>query len=203
MNPMKGRRPIALPVLAAAGVLMAGTALAAPRYDNTDEMRMQPQAAPMQNTQMNDRAAPYGYGYEANDGNYRYPSATTGMRTDVAEVINPGNIRYLSGGIGQDEQMMLKQAEADYPVKVVFANTNGAYMSDVNVTVKDASGATVLKLVTDGPVLLMDLKPGAYTLSADDGGQVKSQKLNVSDSNRTYTLHFKTAEPLGYNGQAG
>lgn len=204
---MKGLKPV---LAGAAGVMVsAGVAFAAPApgYDNTQGAQVQPQTVPVRTerytyTDTETTRTQPAMRYYDNDADYR--PATAGIRGgEMATVINPGSIRYLSGGIGHDEQLMLKNAEADYPVKVVFANTNGAFMSDVEVTVKDAAGKTVLGLTTDGPVLLMDLEPGTYTLSADDGSEVKTQKLNVSDSIRSYTLHFKTSEPLGYDPSAG
>lgn len=138
-----------------------------------------------------------------NDRDYQNATTTGERSSNVSEVINPDGIRYMSGGIGADEQAMFKAAEADYPVKVTFANSNGAFMSDVEVMVKNSAGETVLGLYTDGPILMMDLKPGNYTLTADDGSEVKTQKLNVTDKIRSHTLHFKTTEPVGYDRTAG
>lgn len=205
---MKFRGNFARAVLAgAAGILVTGSAAFAAPY-HPQGTRVQPQDAPVMTerytyTHTETRRTP-AMQYRDNDADYRAATpGNVGQPARAAEVFNPGNIAYLSGGIGQDEQQMLKSAEAQYPVKVVFANTNGAYMSDVDVTVNDAAGEKVLGLTTDGPVLLMDLQPGTYTLSADDGGQVKTQKLQVSESKRSYTLHFKTSEPRGYDASAG
>lgn len=201
-NPMK-KNPLMMSLLAgAAGVIVSGSAaMAAPAYV---QQGIEPQAQPVttnsyvySRTEVTTRAPQYQY----MDNDDAYQATTTGMRkTDVAVVTNPDNIRYLSGGIGHDEQMQLKAAEAEYPVKLTFANSNGAYMSDVDVTVKNSAGETVLGLTTDGPVLLMDLEPGTYTLSADSGSEVKTQKLNVSDSIRSYTLHFKAQGTADYAG---
>lgn len=116
-------------------------------------------------------------------------------------VENPNGIRYLSGGIGGDEQERFKAAESEYPVKVVFANSNGAYMSNVDISVTDKSGATILSMKTNGPILLLDLDPGSYTIKATDQGQVKTQNITVSDTaaTKTYTVHFKTTDAQGYS----
>lgn len=203
-NQLKMKKPLALSMMAGvAGVMMAGSAAAA----SYATQGMQPQTEPVATQQyiysrtvVTETPA---YQYRDNDANYEAATTSQLRSTSTMETVNPNGIQYLSGGIGADEQMMLKQAEAQYPVKVVFANSNGAYMSDVDVTVKNTSGETVLGLTTDGPVLLMDLEPGTYTLSADDGMQVKTQKLSVTDSTRTYTLHFKANEPVGYDRTAG
>lgn len=203
-NLMKTKKPLALSLMAGvAGVMMSGSAAAA----SYATQGMQPQTEPVatqqyiySRTTVTETPA---YEYGDNDANYEAATTSQLRSTDTMETLNPNGIQYLSGGIGADEQMMLQQAEAQYPVKIVFANSNGAYMSDVDVTVKNTSGETVLGLTTDGPVLLMDLEPGNYTLSADDGVEVKTQKLSVTDSTRTYTMHFKTNEPVGYDRTAG
>lgn len=97
--------------------------------------------------------------------------------TGPQELYNPQNIRFLSGGVGADEQALIKAAEADYPVKITFASDGGAYFSDVQVDVKDSKGTDVLSLITDGPILLLDLKPGTYTLTASNGREVKELTL--------------------------
>lgn len=106
-------------------------------------------------------------------------------------VNNPGNIRFMSGGIGEEEREQFKSAEADFPVKLSFANRNGAFLSNVDVSITDRTGQTVLGLRTQGPILLVDLKPGDYVVEARDNGEVISRDITVSSSPRSYTVHFK------------
>ena len=50
-----------------------------------------------------------------------------------------------------------------------FAQTSGGraeYISDVQVTIKDKSGNTVLDATADGPYMLIKLAPGKYSLDA-------------------------------------
>lgn len=129
------------------------------------------------------------------------PVAPQTTAQQAPSVTNPGDIRYMSGGIGADEQALFAVAQSEYPVKLVFADSHGAYMSDVEVTVMDKSGATVLALQTEGPILLMDLQPGNYAVQAKnkDNGQVKTQNIYVSDkTNKSYTLHFKATGQQDY-----
>lgn len=137
-------------------------------------------------------------------GTYEREGATVApskpLRAEPQAEVNPHGIRFMSGGVGADEQARFKAAEAEYPVKFVFASSGGAFMSDVNVTVTDKAGETVLGMMTDGPILLMDLEPGSYTVKADDHGQVQTRDITVSDSsNKTYTLHFKAMSPQDYS----
>lgn len=207
-NPMK-KKPFMMMLMAgAAGVVLSGTAMAAP-MQSMQGTQMYPQAEPVITerytyTRTEIVPAPTAMEHEALDNDAYYQAANLGTRTNMAAgVVNPDNIRYLSGGIGQDEQRLMKEAESGYSAKVVFADSHGAYLSDVDVTVRDSVGNTVLGLRTDGPVLLLDLKPGTYVLTADDGKEVKTQKLDVSGGMRSHTLHFKADKPLGYDRTAG
>lgn len=131
-----------------------------------------------------------------------YGSVLAPDRTPApARVENPGNIRFMTGGIGQDEQARFAAAQSEYPVRMVFANTNGAYLSNVHVTVADASGQQLLALQTEGPMLLMDLEPGSYTVTASENGNTNSQRLTVSQIPRSYTVHFRTDAPRDYSLQ--
>lgn len=105
------------------------------------------------------------------------------------ELLNPGNIRFLSGGVGHDEQQRLAAAESDYPLKVTFARADGSFVSDVRVAFADEKGNEVLQIVTDGPILLVDLKPGAYTITATDGADTKEQKFTLGKKH-AFAIHF-------------
>lgn len=105
------------------------------------------------------------------------------------ELSNPSNIRFLSGGVGADEQQRLAAAEADYPLKITFARKDGSFVSDVRVNFSDEKGNDVLQIVTDGPILLVDLKPGTYIVTATDGADSKEQKFTLGKKH-AFAIHF-------------
>jgi hypothetical protein len=88
-------------------------------------------------------------------------------------------ITYLSGGIGSDESSAMKAEAKNYPLSVVLsAGREGAYVADVPITIKDAAGEKVLN-VTGGPIVLVKLLPGRYTISATRNGKVLHQVVTV------------------------
>lgn len=119
---------------------------------------------------------------------YVPPAAQDTVKGPV-DLHNPNNIRFLSGGVGADEQAEMKAAEADYPLKVTFASPDGAFLSDVQVDIKDAKGIDILSLLTDGPILLVDLKPGSYTLTASNGSQMKEHSFTLKGKH-AFAIHF-------------
>lgn len=70
--------------------------------------------------------------------------------------------RTLSAGVGEEG----RKPEPDYSVRFEFAEIGGAYLAGVSVTVKDATGAKLIEVVSAGPWLFADLPPGDYSIVA-------------------------------------
>jgi hypothetical protein len=56
--------------------------------------------------------------------------------------------------------------------------------------VKDASGATALAMRANGPVCLVDLPAGRYTVEAASDGVVKSQAVTLGSGSKTADFRF-------------
>jgi len=92
-----------------------------------------------------------------------------------------GGVSYMTGGVGLDESAAIKAAEKDFNLSLLFAQTKrGEYLSDVKVSIADKAGKTVLKVVSDGPMLLVRLPAGAYKVSADHGGKTLVKTVQVA-----------------------
>lgn len=87
-----------------------------------------------------------------------------------------GGIAFLSGGIGQREREILKEMGKDYPLKLIFSNKKGEYLSDVVVKILDENGKTILITVSNGPWLFIDLPTGIYDLEAS----LRSDRKRIS-----------------------
>lgn len=109
-----------------------------------------------------------------------------------AIVRNVGGVSYVSGGVGTDSIDRLNSLAKDFNVKLVFALKSGAYVSDVRVTIADATGRTVLDSTSNGPWFLMKLPAGAYQIVATLTGQTIKQPLSV-DTTRLKTIDFRWA----------
>ena len=110
-----------------------------------------------------------------------YPQTATTTYYDVQNIYNPQKIRFLSGGVGQAEQQYIRQSERTFPVKLTFANSKGAFMSDVDVEISNKEGERVFRMVTDGPILLLDLQPGSYKITADNGFMKREDTIQVGE----------------------
>lgn len=98
-----------------------------------------------------------------------------------AEVVQ-GNVRYVSGGVGEQAAAAFKQAAAKYPLELLFAqkaSPNDVYLAGVKVTVRDRAGKVMLDAVAEGPYLLATMPPGRYQIEADHEGVVKRQAVEI------------------------
>lgn len=97
-----------------------------------------------------------------------------------------GDVTYLCGGVGEDEEAFMKQEAKGYDLMLTFAARNGAYLADVNVDIADAKGTSVLQATCDAPIMLVDLpKSGNYRVSADAAGYTLRQTVKVSAAKKS------------------
>lgn len=97
-------------------------------------------------------------------------------------VLMQGSIRYLSGGIGADEARAIRDEGLHWPLVLRFAvkdTSHGAFLADVDVQVHDALGRTVLDATSGGPVMLIGLAPGHYTVDATFLGQTLTRTFDL------------------------
>ena len=93
-----------------------------------------------------------------------------------------GAVEYLSGGIGKDESTAFEAESRTWPLAIQFAVTGGQraqFASDVQVTVRDAAGRTVVQTTSNGPFLLLRVAPGRYTVEATLQGVAKRRQVSV------------------------
>jgi hypothetical protein len=84
-------------------------------------------------------------------------------------VLMQHGIRYVSGGIGEDEAAAMNKMAEQYSLRVMVAGQGGEYLSDVDVTIASAAGKQIFAARTDGPFLLVRLPAGHYRVSATNG----------------------------------
>jgi hypothetical protein len=91
-----------------------------------------------------------------------------------------GSLRYMSGGVGEESQQLLSARASEFNLKLEFAMTSGAYLSDVKVTIADAKGKkTLLQATSDGPWFLVKLPVGTYRVVAMYAGKAVERSITV------------------------
>lgn len=117
-----------------------------------------------------------------------FGSGSLGLTADMPASIREktyNNIPYLSGGVGEEEIDLLRQVDGAYNVKLIFAATEGNYLSDVHVLIEDTQGTKVLEAVSEGPWFYTRLSPGTYNVRAQAEGRTRQQRAQVTQQKRT------------------
>lgn len=93
-----------------------------------------------------------------------------------------GNIRYVTGGVGEDEAAALKRAAAGYPLELQFVQKawpRDEFLAGVKVRIRDRSKTVLLDTESQGPFLLAKLPAGTYQIEAEHEGVVKRQTVAI------------------------
>lgn len=93
-----------------------------------------------------------------------------------------GDIHYMSGGMTPKERDVLTRTAGAFRLMVSFVGkTDKDRVHRVSVTIVERKeGNSVIRLKTAGPLLLLSLPPGNYTMSAmAPGAEAVHSKLNV------------------------
>jgi hypothetical protein len=113
------------------------------------------------------------------------------QRTELPRPRTEGAVTWVSGGLGRTESAAMTAEAKDYPLRLFFSIENTVeYLADVHVTIKDHTGTDVLSTTAEGPIMLVKLPPGEYTVVADAFGK---------DLRETVTVGAKGGEQLSFH----
>ncbi|HEY6828392.1 MAG TPA: hypothetical protein VI259_16140 [Gemmatimonadaceae bacterium] len=109
-------------------------------------------------------------------------SAATFAQAAPESLRAPG-IDYLNGGIGTEEADRMRQMGAEYAVQMTFAERNQGqdqFVADVHLRVIDGGGIMLVDLPNQGPIFLLQVPPGHYTVEAERQGDMKTRHFDVA-----------------------
>lgn len=109
-------------------------------------------------------------------------AGTTRAAAQLPDVQSAAGIEYLSGGIGLDESQAILGASRNWPLTLEFSQTaspRAHYVADVDVSIHEPSGRSLLGTTADGPYLLVRLAPGRYTINATLGGKTLTRTVTL------------------------
>ena len=100
-----------------------------------------------------------------------------------------GALQYSCGGIGLDESTAMRAVMSEYPLSLLFTDKDGEYLADIAVEIKGAKDS--YRFQAGGPVCLLRLPEGAYTLQATTrDGQTQSLQVHVDKGQHLLELRF-------------
>jgi hypothetical protein len=89
-----------------------------------------------------------------------------------------GGVEYINGGAGEEARAAIDAERQAFPLRLIFSVESGAYVVADHVDVSDAKGK-VLGVDNVGPMLLVKVLPGNYTIDASYGGKTELRKVRV------------------------
>ena len=103
-------------------------------------------------------------------------------------------IDFIMGGIGSDESQALHAESKWWPLTIEFSehtSDGDVWISDARVRIANAMDQTIFDQVCDGPMLLVNLPPGGYTIAAQHKASIKVQKIQVvKGESRRISMHW-------------
>ena len=99
------------------------------------------------------------------------------------------------GGVGDEEREILTKRRNEFNVWITTAaKQSGAYLADVRIKLTDAANRQVLETMLDGPLLLIRLAPGQYTIEALVEQQKQQRAVTVrAQGHRELYFYFDVA----------
>jgi hypothetical protein len=117
------------------------------------------------------------------------PAAEPGA-PPVPHVQSVGGVQFLNGGAGEEARAAIDAQRAAFPLRLVFIVASGAYVVADHVDVSGAHGR-VLGVDDAGPMLLVKLPPGDYTVDASYGGRSEQRRVRVARAPTTVNLRWQ------------
>jgi hypothetical protein len=108
-----------------------------------------------------------------------------------SDIKTDGDIRYVSGGIGESERTELDALSSQFNLRLLFATEgSGEYLSSVKVNILDTRGDPVLTAQSKGPWFFAQLPAGDYSVEVTPTGlrgqdETQRKSFNVDGSGQT------------------
>ena len=113
----------------------------------------------------------------------------------IKQVQTTDGVRYMSGGVGDEEEAAIKRIGKDFDLRITLATTSGEYLGGGSLEFRDPAGRKVLDAQAQGPLFFAQLPSGRYTVQAVcAGAKTESRTLEVQEGRQTQvTFHFPVA----------
>ncbi len=128
-------------------------------------------------------------------GLFMVSEANAGHHHHMQDFPTKMNPEVVTGGVSDEGEAQIDSIQNRYTLKITFVGIGGIYLDAINVTIDDKYLNRIINTTTDGPILLADLSPGRYTVTAELEGRTIKQAIQVNKAGlKQYTLRFPIGE---------
>jgi hypothetical protein len=99
-------------------------------------------------------------------------------------------IQAVSGAIGLEDRQRMLQSYSDYNLHLAFAQSDGAYLADVGLSIRSADGQLVWSGFSEGPYFFAHIPGGQYQVNAEFDGRVVTKTVQVRSAAPGPMHHF-------------
>ena len=101
----------------------------------------------------------------------------------------PGGTDYLNGGAGDEERAAMATRHSEFPFKVVMSAAGGEFVVADKLSVSTPQGE-LLAIRDAGPIVMIKLRPGQYTLEATWQGKTERRSVRLATAAQTLEWRF-------------
>jgi hypothetical protein len=98
-------------------------------------------------------------------------------------------IEYINGGAGFEARDEIAAVQSGFPLRIVFSGKGGEYVVADTVTVRDQN-RELLRVKDAGPLLMVNLPPGKYTIEASYLGKPQTTTIALGREVRTLNWNW-------------
>ncbi len=102
---------------------------------------------------------------------------------------SPDGTEYLNGGGGDEERAAMAARQREFPFKVVLSGAGGEFVVADTLSVSTPQGE-LLAIRDAGPIVMIKLRPGQYTLEATWRGKTERRLVRMATSAQTLEWRF-------------
>ncbi|CAN1495527.1 hypothetical protein MCEZE4_00337 [Burkholderiaceae bacterium] len=110
--------------------------------------------------------------------------ATFACLAQLPDTRTINGIRFITGGIGSDESQAIQADAKQWPLLLEFSQTDGqaraAWVAGAKIIINDAKKRPLLDIICDGPLMLVKLPPGSYSIAAAYNGVTQNRTLLIA-----------------------
>ena len=97
---------------------------------------------------------------------------------DILTEQSMGDIRFITGGVGDEEHAALESVRARYNLRISNAEADGSFISDLHLILRDRTGNILLQTDAE-PIFYAHLPNGTYQLEVSHEGQLRQKKIII------------------------